>query len=116
MNDIIELNLLCTTTLRDDQIAYILGHVENITDVDGKEKKVLSVIGKKSKRTPPEAFYPAVLMTRVECDGLGNNQYFFQTRAANSSAKTPIGMFQDFEIPNSLALVDQLIRNYYKIN
>ena len=55
-------------------------------------------------------------MTRVECDGLGNNKYFFQTRAANSSAKTPLGMFEDFEIPNSLALVDATIRNYYKIN
>lgn len=115
-NDIIELNVLCTSTLRDDQIAYILGHVENITDVDGKEKKVLSVIGKKSKRTPPEAFYPVVLMTRLESDGDGNNKFYFQTRAAVSSAKTPIGMFEDFEIPNSLALVDATVRKYYQIN
>lgn len=115
-NDIIEINKLCSTELRDDQIAYILGHVENITDVDGKEKKVLSMIGKKSKKQPPESFYPIVLMTRVESDGEGENKFFFQTRACNSSTKTPIGMFQDFEIPNSLKLVDTTIRQYYNIN
>ena len=116
MNDIIEINTLCNTVLRDDQIAYITGHVELITDVDGKEKKVLSMIGKKSKKQPPESFYPIVLMTRVESDGDGDNKFYFQTRASNSSAKTPIGMFVDFEIPNSLKLVDTTIRNYYKIN
>lgn len=114
-NDIIEINTLCNTILRPDQVAYIMGHVELQTDVDGKEKKVLSVIGKKSKKQQPEGFYPICLMTRVECDGAGNNQYFFQTKAANSSAKTPIGMFQDFEIPNSLKLVDDTIRSYYGI-
>ena len=116
LNDIIEINTLCNTVLRDDQIAYIMGHVELITDIDGKDKKVLSMIGKKSKKQPPESFYPIVLMTRAESDGDGNNKFYFQTRASNSSAKTPIGMFDDFEIPNSLKLVDTTIRNYYKIN
>ena len=92
-----------------------MGHVELITDVDGKEKKVLSVIGKKSKRQMPEGFYPVCIFTRVESDGNGNNEFYFQTRANNSSDKTPLGMFNDFEIPNSLKLVDQTIRNYYKI-
>ena len=114
-NDIIEINTLCNTILRDDQIAYIMGHVELITDIDGKEKKVLSVIGKKSKKQPPESFYPIVLMTRVESDGEGNNNFYFQTRASNSTAKTPIGMFAEFEIPNSLKLVDDTIRTYYKL-
>lgn len=114
-NDIIDINTLCNTLLRDDQIAYIMGHVELITDVDGKEKKALSVVGKKSKRQMPEGFYPICLFTRVESDGYGGNQFFFQTRACNSTAKTPIGMFSDFEIPNSLKLVDTTIRNYYGI-
>lgn len=115
-NDIIEINTLCNTVLREDQIAYIMGHVELVTDIDGKDKKVLSMIGKKAKKQPPESFYPIVLMTRAESDGDGNNKFYFQTRASNSSAKTPIGMFDDFEIPNSLKLVDTTIRNYYKIN
>lgn len=114
-NDIIEINTLCNTVLRPDQIAYIFGHTELITDVDGKEKKVLSVIGKKSKKQPPESFYPIVLMTRLESDGEGSNNFYFQTRACNSSAKTPLGMFDKFEIPNSLKLVDDTVRKFYNI-
>ena len=114
-NDIVEINTLCNTILRNDQIAYIMGHVELITDVDGKEKKVLATSGKKSKKQMPEGFYPMCLFTRVESDGFGDNKFYFQTKASNSSAKTPIGMFNEFEIPNSLKLVDATIRKYYSI-
>jgi len=113
--DLIEINTLCNTLLRPDQIAYIMGHVELITDVDGVEKKVLAVSGKKSKKQMPEGFYPIVLMTRIECDGLGGNKFFFQTKAQNSTAKTPIGMFPTFEVPNSMKLIDTTIREYYNI-
>lgn len=114
-NDIIELVEICNNTLRPDQIAYIMGHVELITDVDGNEKKVLSVIGKKSKRQMPEGFFPICLFTSVEYGNDGDNQHYFTTKAARSSGKTPIGMFKEFKIPNSLALVDSTIREYYKI-
>ena len=114
-NDIIELNMLCNSTLRNDQIVYIFGHTMLQTQQDGTEKMVFSVIGKKLTKTQPEGFYPIVLMTRVDYGDDGNNKYFFQTKANHSSAKTPLGMFADFEIPNSLKLVDQTVRNYYKI-
>ena len=106
---------MCNTILRDDQIAYIFGHTMLQTQQDGSEKMVFSVIGKKLTKTPPEGFYPIVLMTRVEYGNEGDNKYYFQTRANHSSAKTPLGMFKDFEIPNSLKLVDDTVRNYYKI-
>lgn len=114
-NDVIELNSLCNTILRDDQIAYIFGHTMLQTQPDGSEKTVFSVIGKKLTKVPPEGFYPIVLMTRVEWGDNGENKYWFQTRANKSSAKTPLGMFKDFEIPNSLKLVDDAVRAYYKI-
>jgi len=115
-NDVIELNMLCNTTLRKDQIVYIFGHTMLETQQDGTEKMVFSVIGKKLKKTQPEGFYPIVLMTRVDYGDDGDNKYFFQTKANHSSAKTPLGMFSDFEIPNSLKLVDDTIRKYYKID
>ena len=114
-NDIIELNILCNTTLRKDQIAYIFGHTMLQTQQDGTEKMVFSVIGKKLTKTQPEGFYPIVLMTRVEYGNDGENKYYFQTKANHSSAKTPLGLFKDFEIPNSLKLVDSRVREYYKI-
>lgn len=114
-NDIIELNILCNTTLRKDQIAYIFGHTMLQTQQDGTEKMVFSVIGKKLTKTQPEGFYPIVLMTRVEYGNDGANKYYFQTKANHSSAKTPLGLFNDFEIPNSLKLVDNRVREYYKM-
>lgn len=114
-NDVIELNMICNTTLREDQIVYIMGHTMLQTQQDGTEKSVFSVIGKKLTRTSPEGFYPIVLMTRVEYGDDGDNKYWFQTKANHSSAKTPLGMFSKFEIPNSLKLVDSTIRDYYKM-
>lgn len=114
-NDIIELNMLCNTLLREDQIAYIMGHTMLQTQPDGSEKTVFSVIGKKLTKTQPEGFYPIVLMTRVEYGDEGDNKYYFQTKANYSSARTPLGMFDKFEIPNSLKLVDDTVRAYYKI-
>lgn len=115
-NDVIEINTLCNTLLREDQIAYIMGHTMLQTQQDGTEKMVFSVIGKKLTKTAPEGFYPIVLMTRVEYGDDGDNKYLFQTRANHSSAKTPLGMFDKFEIPNSLKLVDNAVRAYYKMN
>ena len=114
-NDVIELNVLCNTTLRDDQIAYIFGHTMLQTQQDGTEKTVFSIIGKKLTKTQPEGFYPIVLMTRVEYGDDGNNQYLFQTKANHSSAKTPLGLFDQYEIPNSLKLVDTRVREYYNM-
>lgn len=114
-NDVIELNMLCNTLLREDQVVYIFGHTMLQTQQDGSEKTVFSVIGKKLTKTQPEGFYPIVLMTRVEYGDNGDNKYYFQTKANHSSAKTPLGMFKDFEIPNSLKLVDDAVRNYYKM-
>lgn len=114
-NDVIELNSMCNTILRDDQIVYIFGHTMLMDQADGTTKNVFSVSGKKLTKTQPEGFYPIVLMTRVEYGDLGDNKFWFQTKANHSSAKTPLGMFNEFEIPNSLALVDKTIREYYEL-
>ena len=114
-NDIIELTTLCNSVLRPDQIGYIFGHVELVTDIDGRESKQMSVIGKKSRRQDPEGFFPIVLIANTVDEGDGDIKYYFETRANRSSAKTPIGMFKDFRIPNSLALVDSQVRRHYKM-
>lgn len=114
-NDIIEINNMCNTILRNDQIVYIMGHTMLQTQPDGTEKMVFSIIGKKLTKVSPEGFYPIVLMTRIEYGEDGDNKYYFQTKANHSSTKTPIGMFKDFEIPNSLKLVDDTIRKYYNL-
>lgn len=111
--DVVDLITTANTVLREDQVCYILGHVEMITDIDGNERKVLATSGRKLKKIFPESLFPIVLFTHVEPGMDGDNKYYFETKANHSSGKTPIGMFRDFLIPNSMALVDQTIREYY---
>ena len=84
-------------------------------DLNNSASLVIAVLGKKSVSRPPEAFFPIVLMTTVEDDGDGEPRFFFETKMNRSTAKTPLGMFNEFRIPNSLALVDKAIRDYHKI-
>lgn len=114
-NDVIELNKLCTSVLRKDQIAYIFAHT-GVQELPGGETRVaMAVTGKKLTKVQPEGFYSIVLCTRVDNKSTGNNRHLFQTRANKSSAKSPIGMFNVFEIPNSLKLVDDTVRKFYNM-
>jgi len=113
--DIVEIIDYANSKLRVDQTFYLFGHVELITDVNGEEKKVLATSGKKLKKIFPESLLPIVLFGRVEGGFDGDNKYYFETKACKSTGKTPIGMFKDFLIPNSLKLVDDSVRAYYKM-
>lgn len=113
--DIVELIDVCNNRLRQDQIAYLFGHVEMVTKADGTDEQVLATIGKKLKKIFPESLIPIVLFGSVEAGMNGDNTFQFETKKNRSSAKTPIGMFKEFLIPNSLKLVDDTIRGYYKM-
>lgn len=114
-NDIIAINDMCLKILRDDQIAYIMGHTMDVDQNDNTSKKMMSVIGKKLTKLPPESFYTTVLTTEVVWGEDGDNEYYFQTRGNHSTAKSPMGMFKDYRIPNSLKLVDDLVRKFYNM-
>ena len=47
---------------------------------------------------------------------VSNGKHVFRTQSDGLDvAKTPIGMFEDLEIPNDLAMVDKAICDYYEI-
>ena len=100
-------------SLRDDLIVYFTGHVTLYTDVDGNESKCLITNGRKLEKIKLESKLPIVLFGSVERGTNGDNKYWFETQASRSTAKTPMGMFNAFKIPNSLKLVDTSIREYY---
>ena len=101
--------------LRDDLIIYFMGHVSLYTDVDGSESKCLITNGRKLEKIRLESKLPIVLFTRVDKGIDGDNTFLFETQKNRSTAKTPLGMFDEFTIPNSLSLVDNKIRAYYGI-
>ena len=112
---IYDLITFCNHSLRPDIVVYMGGHVTMYTDVDGNESKCLITNGRKLEKIKLETKLPIVLFSAVERGLNGEHKYMFETQYNRSTAKSPIGMFSDFNIPNSLKLIDTTIRNYYGI-
>lgn len=102
-------------SLKSDLIIYLFMHVAMQTNIDGNEEKTVLTNGKKLEKIKLPSKVTTVLVTNVSGIG-GDNKFVFETQKNRSSAKSPIGMFGSFTIPNSLKLVDETVRKYYGIN
>jgi hypothetical protein len=111
---IYELITYCNDSLREDIVVYLMAHVATFDDIDGITSRRIATNGRKLEKIFLESKLPIVLYATVEQVG-SNNEYFFETTANRSTAKTPLGMFNENKIPNSLSLVDTRIREYYEI-
>jgi len=104
-------------SLRDDLTVFILHHVKETGDGVLEEKKIKAqTIGKlvEEKLGSYEAFFSVILLaTKVKGEN-GEPEYFFVTRDANSTTKTPMGMFEVSKIPNDLQLVRDTMNAYYE--
>lgn len=91
----------------DEKIVYLVTHEEN-DDVTGLARP--KTIGKMlSNQLVIEGLFSIVLRSLFK-----NNDYVFQTQNDGTSVcKSPIDMFSSKEIPNDLAEVDKLVREYY---
>jgi len=100
--------LSAASALPDDVRVYILGHTQS--DEFGKTR--VKTIGKMlDEKIVVEGMFSIVLKTAVT-----NGQYLFTTRNNGSdTVKSPIGMFEDEQIENDLASVDQAICNYFEL-
>lgn len=92
--------------LPSDRIVYFMCHVER--DQEGREK--CKTIGKMlDDKITVEGLFTIVLKTHVQ-DGV----YTFVTQNNGAdTVKSPMGMFDQLEIDNDLAMVDAVIREYY---
>ena len=97
-----------TNDLPDDVIVFILMHTD--TDDNGKEKA--KTIGKMlDEKICIEGMSSIVLKTVVK-DGV----YSFTTQNnGRDTVKSPLGMFNTFEIDNDLKEVDRTVRDYWNI-
>lgn len=101
--------------MRDDVTVYILHHTREEGDgvLEDKTTKAMT-LGKlvDEKMSSYEAFFTIVLLAKKKKTE-GGVEYVFLTNDANSTAKSPMGMFDEEEIPNDLALVAKSINCYY---
>lgn len=91
--------------LPDDVIVYFLGHTA--TDENGVQR--FKTVGKLlDEKITIEGMFTTVLHAVVS-DG----NYCFATQSRGDTAKSPMGLFDDYLIPNDLKMVDEALRVYY---
>lgn len=105
-------------SFRDDLYVFFLHHTREIGDGILEEKTTNAMtIGKlvDEKLSGYESFFTVVLraIKKVEDDEI---KYYFLTKDAHSTAKSPIGMFDNKEIPNDLGVVRETMDKYYNGN
>lgn len=105
-----------SNTLRDDLNVYSLHHIKTEGDgiLEDKKYKAQS-FGKMidEKLASIEAQFEIVFLACKLVEEDGKLEYKFKTRDGNSTAKTPMGMFEDEYIDNDLAAINQAINCYY---
>lgn len=105
--DIIDYALI----MRDDLTVVFIAHVQVDRDDDGYKFSHIKTSGKKLDKIGLETKLTTVLYSKAIPDG-DNVKYIFETKAINSTAKTPKGIFKDFEIPNDMAAVIKALEDY----
>ena len=90
--------------MRDDLTVILIGHTQ--TSDDGFT--CLLTNGRKLNKICLESKMTTVLLSRIN----DNGEYVFETRARNSTAKTPRGAFDVDEIPNDITLVIDALKDY----
>lgn len=89
--------------MRDDLTVILVGHTQ--TSDDGFTCMLTN--GRKLNKICLESKMTTVLLAKAE-DG----KYVFETRAMNSTAKTPKGAFDTDEIPNDIMLVIEALKDF----
>ena len=92
----------------EDEIVYFLHHVETTNEGKVKAKTIGKMLDEK---LTIEGLFSVVLMCKTD----GKRHYFETQSDGNSTAKSPMGMFE-LEIDNDLKFVDQTIREYWELN
>lgn len=94
---------VCETAaiLREDLTVIIVMHSETIRDDFGYSFTRIKTNGRKLEKVVLETLFGTVLLAKKKEDGT----HIFETKAKNSTAKTPKGAFETDEIPNDMQLV-----------
>lgn len=94
-------------TLRADLTVIVVCHSQTQKDEDGYIFTRIKTSGKKLDKLCVESKLTTVLYAVVK-DG----EYVFQTHSNNSTAKTPLGAFEEDEIPNNIVNVLKALEDY----
>lgn len=92
---------------RDDLTIVFTAHTQTETDDAGYRFTRIQTSGKKLNKIVLESKFTTVLLSKC-VDG----KYLFETRANNSTAKSPMGAFEEFEIDNDIVKVIEALEEF----
>lgn len=93
--------------LRDDLTAVFVAHTQTETDDSGMIFTRMKTSGRKLEKISVESMFNTVLLAKC-VDG----HYFFETQARNSTARSPMGAFETFEIDNDIVEVIKVLEEF----
>lgn len=96
--------------LRDDLTVICIAHSQTDRDDAGYMFTRMKTSGKKLDKISVESMFSTVLLCR--CKDAEKGEYVFETQANNSTAKSPMGAFDEVEIPNDIQLVLKGLEDY----
>ena len=94
-------NLVDTALVtRDDLTVIFLAHTQTEMDESGYSFTHIKTSGKKLDKIVLESKMTTVLLAKCK-----NGQYVFETQSNKSTAKSPLGLLEEKEIPNDITIV-----------
>ncbi|MBS5284706.1 MAG: AAA family ATPase [Clostridiales bacterium] len=93
--------------LRDDITVLFTAHTQTEHDDSGYSFTRMKTSGKKLDKTSVESMFNTVLLAKC-VDG----RYLFETQARNSTARSPMGAFETFEIDNDIVEVIKVLEEF----
>jgi hypothetical protein len=95
--------------LREDLTVIFVAHTQTESTEDGFIFTKIKTSGKKLDKICLESKFTTVLIAKC-IDG----EFVFETRAKNSTAKTPMGLFDTDTIPNDIKTVIEALEEFEK--
>ena len=101
-------DLVCAAhEYRDDLTIIFTAHTQVERDDSGYVFTRIKTSGKKLDKIVLESKFTTVLLSKC-VDG----RYLFETHASNSTAKTPMGAFEEMEIENDIVKVIEALKEF----
>lgn len=94
-------------TLRDDLTVICTAHAQTEMTDGGYNFTHMKTSGKKLDKIVVESKFTTVLLAKAN-----EGKYVFEVHAKNSTAKTPLGLYEEDEIPNDVAKVIEKLKEY----
>ena len=101
--------------LREDLIVYLVCHPHTVNDEFGNGYKKIAVQGKQLEKFTLESFSSIVLYTNIKKAPGKPNEFTFSGENNFNTAKVPMELLENNEIPNDLVILNAKIREYFEI-